>query len=620
MDIQLAGRTRGLYRLRTKLAISFFCVIFVTLSGVGLTYYERMSTELQTNTYTGLERLVSQTASQIEMQMEQIQREAWGFFSDTDFQIVTDNLGLSEFFPKAIYYRNKMHAALRNNQQLALISVHNLSGNSMISGLKSNLLEGERLIWEQETEETIRLATAMQGNGAWRVARSLSDKDEQSMSTLSYVQAIKKINTYEQTQVGTLRIDLQADWLLGQLQSVQLKDSGDAMLVDQQGTIIFAQDEQQIGRSIADTALFSNYLSARKLGGRHYDTQIAGESYLAVYAPFKSKDWILFGSVPLTEVLEGANKAKREAFTIGIIILLIAMTVALLISSGVTRPLQRLRNSMKQVEMGNFDVEVPLLSYDEIGALGNSFNRMTREIRGLISKVYESELLKKDAEIMALQSQINPHFLYNALSTIDSIAAVYKDPRVSTVSQGLASMFRYSISGGQAATITEEVVQLHMYLSIQKVRYGERLQYKIELDPELKVVAIPRLLLQPIVENAFVHGIERKRGERSVQVQIRKAAIGSHRIEILVSDNGHGMTGEEVEALRGTLAEQSMGAVYLNRQEHGQERASIGLSNVARRIRLFYGEDCGITISSQSGEGTTVCLLIKDQMEGAGDI
>ena len=646
------GKPQRFIRFRTKLMILFFLVVCLSVTMVGGVYYFRMSSELEKNTYASLERLAGQTVESVEWLMESVRKEAWSYFSDTDLQQFVANMNNEDFFQKSVYFRNRLETTLYNDPRIAMAALYDLDGNMLVSGSWKSPLANIRKMQREEEEMILRLAGERQGAGTWIVTRTLAGSGRSLVRTLSYVQTLKLITTTSQKPVGVIQIELRPGWLKEQLRLIRMEEEGAFYIADRQGTVLMAEHERDIGRSLADEAMFQAYRSASKTRPAgpmigHVTVVVEGKRYLGVYAEFDSEDWVLIGSVPQTAVLEGAVRARRETVTIGAVSLAAAMALAFIVSSRVTRPLNRLRLGMKQIESGRLDVEVPVNSRDEIGILASGFNRMAREIRSLIAKVYETELLKKEAEILALQSQINPHFLYNALGTIDSMAAIHNDPRISVISSGLASMFRYSVSGGQTADAAEEIRQIELYLAIQQVRYGDRLSCSVELEPELAGVRMPKLLLQPIVENAFVHGIERKRGP--VHVRVAVSSLAGNRVCIIVEDNGAGMDADRLQRLRcaldrvqETAALNAFSRIYpdsgsnrssyrsSDRSEQGKpplsepmdpaghpgtddqrgRKPSIGLVNVKRRLLLFYGHDCTMEIASRPGEGTKVILTM----------
>jgi two-component system sensor histidine kinase YesM len=247
---------------------------------------------------------------------------------------------------------------------------------------------------------------------------------------------------------------------------------------------------------------------------------------------------------------------------------------------------------------------------DEITELGMSFNIMIGKIRELLdSKIKEQETLKK-AEMRALQAQINPHFLYNTLDTIIWMAEAKKNDQVIEIVSALSSFFRISLSKGRDwITIGEEVERTKSYLTIQKIRYRDILDFKIEVDQEASDFTILKLILQPLVENALYHGIKNKRGGGTIIVRAKQKNVDEILLE--VEDDGIGFTPEKLAQLKEELDDDS-GDIRLE--------SGFGVGNVNNRIRLYYGKQYGVTIKSEYNTGTIVALIIPAIRGTADDL
>jgi two-component system, sensor histidine kinase YesM len=237
---------------------------------------------------------------------------------------------------------------------------------------------------------------------------------------------------------------------------------------------------------------------------------------------------------------------------------------------------------------------------DEITELGMSFNIMIGKIKELLdSKLKEQENLKK-AELRALQAQVNPHFLYNTLDTIIWMAEAKKTDQVVEIVSALSSFFRISLSKGMDwITIGEEVERIRSYLTIQKMRYRDILDFNIEVDKDVAENTILKLILQPLVENALYHGIKNKRQGGTISVRARKK--NQDEVIIEVEDDGIGFTPDKLAQLRAELEDES-GDIKLE--------SGFGIGNVNKRIRLYYGKPHGVSIRSEYNTGTCVTLVI----------
>jgi two-component system sensor histidine kinase YesM len=309
------------------------------------------------------------------------------------------------------------------------------------------------------------------------------------------------------------------------------------------------------------------------------------------------------------------NQAEQEyhenktRFTQLVIIYLILLPCVLVfsfaatwvISASIYIPIKKLHDVTATITRNDLQALVTSQNVDEITELGMSFNIMIGKIRQLLdAKVKEQEMLKK-AELKALQAQINPHFLYNTLDTIVWMAQANKIDQVIDIVQALSNFFRISLSKGRDwITIEQEIEHIRSYLTIQKLRYHDILDYKIEVDQEILTGTILKLTLQPLIENALYHGIKNKRSGGTITVSARRAGDDMVKLEII--DNGVGFTPYKLSRIQASLAD--------NSSEISLAESGFGLENVHRRIQLYYGKQYGLTVQSKYQEGTHVTVTI----------
>ena len=276
-----------------------------------------------------------------------------------------------------------------------------------------------------------------------------------------------------------------------------------------------------------------------------------------------------------------------------------AIAAALRISRSIYLPIKKLHDVTTTIAHEDLEPLVTSDNVDEITELGMSFNIMVGKVRELVAaKMQEQENLKK-AELRVLQAQINPHFLYNTLDTIIWMAESKRTAQVVELVRALSRFFRISLSkGNDWITVGEEFEHVGSYLAIQKIRYRDILDYRIDVDAAILSATILKLTLQPLVENALYHGIKNKRSGGTIVVRGR--CEGDALIHIEVEDNGIGMTAERLAEVRADLKREALGA----------HEGGYGLLNVDQRVRLYYGQRYGLAITSEYGAGTTVSLAI----------
>ena len=282
-------------------------------------------------------------------------------------------------------------------------------------------------------------------------------------------------------------------------------------------------------------------------------------------------------------------------------LIIVALLISSLIARNITLPIQKLRDSMKSVQKGNFDIEdIEVISDNEIGSLTRSFNVMTHRIRELMEQNVKEQEQKRKIELKALQSQINPHFLYNTLDSIIWMAEGKKNEEVVIMTASLARLLRQSISNeDEVVPIANEVEYARGYLTIQKMRYKDKLEFQIEVEPSILHIPLIKLVLQPIIENAIYHGLKYK---ESKGLLIVKGFMKDGNAVLQVIDDGVGMD------------EETLAHIY-DRHKVNYHSNGVGVYNVQKRLKLYYGDDYGITYESKKGEGTTATITIPGRQE-----
>ena len=237
---------------------------------------------------------------------------------------------------------------------------------------------------------------------------------------------------------------------------------------------------------------------------------------------------------------------------------------------------------------------------------------MIDELKRLINENYIQNLEKREAELNALQSQINPHFLYNTLESINSIASVYRCQEICDISQRLGEMFRYSINIGRSefTTLDKEIEHIRNYIFIQKIRFKDKFEVYYDIPDELRYMKTLKFILQPIVENSLYHGFEGKNTKGNLEVS---ACIESHNLILKIKDDGKGMTDEQLDSLNDYVSDMSV-------KIGNNDKRSIGIRNVNARIKLAYGDSYGIIIRSRQNIGTHVIVTLPVLGYGRGDI
>ena len=325
------------------------------------------------------------------------------------------------------------------------------------------------------------------------------------------------------------------------------------------------------------------------------DLVVKGNVFLSL--PQDKYNLTAFSLTPQYLLEESQAVLRNNLLLIVVMVVAIAVAAAFLISLGLTYPLKRMVAGLEQIKSGKTDIRMEILNRDEIGELGKTINEMLDRIQDLVAQEYHLEMLLKQAEYRTLQAQVNPHFLYNSLDTMSGIAASQDCHTVSDMCSALSNIFRYSIDmKNPLSTIGSEILHIKNYMYVMNTRMQNGVELEVDLDGQLMQVPIPRLSLQPIVENSLNHGLRHKRGKKVVRIEGR--ADGAH-LALSIIDNGIGMDEAEIASLIASAPEDTL-----------EMTDSIGLANINARLRILFGPEFGIRISSGAGEGSTVTLRL----------
>lgn len=387
---------------------------------------------------------------------------------------------------------------------------------------------------------------------------------------------------------GYINIVYENSYLSDILADNSSKYSGASYVVNTHGRIMVANKEGYVGEN------FPVKLSdLRASNTSRYDMFSSTQAFYFVGNEMPN-GWSLVQTVSVKEFNKEMNHLIVLAAGIVLLVLGISLGFVWYVTSRIAYPAKELMESMKTLAKDNEYPRVKIVSNDEIGMIGLEYNKMAENIETLIEKVYKMELTQKQAELEFLQMQINPHFLYNALDTISWMALAKGNMDVSEMTIALAELLRATIKKESFITLREEMNTVKDYLLIQQERFGDKISSEYFVEEDAYSCMVPNFILQPVIENAIIHGLEPKieKGKLSINISIQDEFL-----TFLVEDNGVGM--DETEILD----------LYKKCRENNTKQ-SIGLKNVYRRLLLCYGEASMLKIESKKEQGTRISFLI----------
>lgn len=409
----------------------------------------------------------------------------------------------------------------------------------------------------------------------------------------SFFKVLKDINN---RNLAVICIDINESDLYAITQNLSLPSNTESYITDQDGNIITSSERGIVGLNIYEEKPFlprTNQDIEQKI-------QDDTTEYLFNQHIFYFEDWHLITLTNTSKFFVDLISFNKVLTFFLLFFLLIAVLLGVIITKLYITPIHNLINNINTVKTGDLSVRIDTSdSYSEISDVQTSFNEMLDSIQKLVEENYEITIREKEAQIKSLEAQINPHFLYNTLDTINWKVYLLGGEDVSKLIQCLSQILRYSISSKlSVVTLQQDIEQVQNYLYIQKVRYEGRFIVKFDLHPDTMGLKIHKFLIQPIVENSIVHGLEEKESGGIIKISSQKT---EDELIIEIFDNGIGMSAKQISTIFDNNTLFASG-------QHGEMRTHIGLNNVHNRLKFYYGEKYGLEIQSKEGEFTNVIL------------
>lgn len=563
----------GNLSIQTKFIAITISLVFLSAALLTGYFYNVSSGLILDNSRRYIKNTMGQIGENLDYNIEAIERVLFDISTDQDMQeamahINHGKLSAYETAEAGVEIKNKLIHFTTKDRFIRGAFLYTL--DKKVFATKDGTLENPEEISFEKLEEG-------KGASVW-----LDEQNRQEILPVG-----KVINSlHNQKELGYIVLYIDSSYLENKFQKVSFTTKDDIFLLDSDGKRIVGHTPSEIPKEIRD-------LTA---GNGQVQRMMVGEGYRQIcVTPLKQEDWMLV-SVSEDEKYNSQLLNLRH-ITILLLGLLLAGIAALsvLVSRGISSPIRKLVESMERFSKGDFSVYAPAEYKDEIGLLRNSFNRMVSDMEHLVQNIYEEKNLKQQAQIRALQMQINPHFLYNTLDTIQWKAMMHQEEDIAEMTRSLAYLMRFSLREKALVSLEEELDAVENYIRIQCYRY-DNLKLDINVEEEVLYENIPCHTVLPLVENAVEHGFSSQKGQKQIVI---KGSMEAEKIHLSISDNGRGIPKERLcQILGGTLEKQN------------EKHMSIGIRNVNERLRLRYGEEYGIKLISEEGKGTCVELTV----------
>jgi two-component system sensor histidine kinase YesM len=573
-------------KLQTEIAIAFSFLIILTALLIGLLSYRMWMNSEERNSRQYTQQLIEQVNVNISSYITYMENVSQLVISSSDVKaylssVSENSLQKSEYESKIV---DQFSSILKVRKDISNIVIFGANGNVVLNddNLKLNPYN------DPYTQDWYKKAIAANGKPV------ISSSHVQNIIQNDYrwvVSLSRSITDSSGRQAGVLLVDLNYSVINDMCSEINLGTRGYIFIVYDKGNIIYHPQQQLIYSNLI-TEETNRVINTKN---NYFVTKVNGENKMYTIINSASTGWKIVG-VAYTDELMPDIKELQLYFFMGIILLLVmVIIISVFFSYRISKPIKVLEFSMKEVEKGNFDVKINIQESNEVGKLGKAFNIMTTKIKELIEQNAIDHELKRKSELKALQTQINPHFLYNTLDSIIWMAEDKKFDEVVLMTSSLAKLFRLSISSGnELISFSNEIEHIKSYLTIQKMRYLDKLDFEIDVDEDIMNYKVIKILFQPIVENSIYHGIKNKSGDGLIRITGQKE---NDRLLIKVIDNGIGMTDEQIRMI-------------YNLQIKSKNGNGVGVANVNERIKLYFGEEYGLSYESEIGVGTTVNILI----------
>jgi two-component system, sensor histidine kinase YesM len=571
--------------LMMKLCIfSSFLVILPVLS-VGIISYNRSSAELENELRQYSGQVIGQVESHIEYYLQEFEITSLKMINSPELSSLFKHEKSDQIVEAA---RDTLKYAAYSRADISNITVL-VDDDIVIDTLGINNFYPSTKIKEEYWYSSVPM------NGmTMLVTRTLKLRNKEQ-PVISLVRRLYNPDTLR--PVGMLVIDINFRRIEEISNKVTISKNGYFFILDAKGHYVYHPDYSKLGKKVEFSQLAqlqNNESSTQILQNKRKD--------FVTYTYSSNIGWSFFTAVPYKDLTGGIIQIGRTIVLTIIISLIIAYTIGFGFATSLIRPIRRLKRFMKEVEIGNLSGRVPVESNDEIGQLSAGFNHTVEKLSDLLEEVYvsklretEMSLKQKEIEIKMLQSQMNPHFLYNSLETIRGMALEEGQENIAIMSFSLAKLLRYNLKNDSSiVSLGEEIRFCKTYLQIQKFRFEDRFEYELDIPEWAMELQVVKFSLQPIVENCFVHAYGRSC--QKLRITISVVPHSEFSFTIRVEDTGAGIPNQILEELTRKLEQKTTNS----------DGKHIGLLNVQQRIHYVFGADYGLSVKSELGTGTVV--------------
>jgi two-component system sensor histidine kinase YesM len=591
--------------IRYKLIIHFLLISILPSIGLGILVGWTVERSIEEQVSDNTLQLISKVNKTLESYVGNMQNITYFISFNPDVEAFLDGVNTppEEGWDEDYDIRKFMQGFTTLYSEVAGILVVNSQGdyisNEMYARTSAVSLTEEA--WYQEAVENKGIFKIVGHPSGRNVTTHVNYKDE---DVVSVVRAILDPDTQEVK--GVVLIDLKLRVIAETLKDVRLGKTGYLTVVDQEGKNIYSPNQPFIDN------IPYEWFEQNPAGS--FSKKVSGNQLQFIYRASGFTNWTTVGVFSMKESLLQVEEIRFYVNSFVFFVCLIGIAGSFYLSYSISRPIGQLTSFMRKAETGDLTIRYLADRKDEVGILGRSFNKMLAQIAKLLRLTEIQERQKREAELQTLQAHIKPHFLYNTLDTIHWMARKKGAEDVAEVVESLSRLFRIGLSKGETKIpLMEEVEHILSYLKIQKTRYRDKLNFDINISPDVQHLSVLKIILQPIVENAIYHGIKERRGPGHIVIEAEEL---NGLLKITIEDDGIGIEPAKLEQLQKKLRDSFKKDNELEAVEgiqaaagKGTAGSGYGILNVQARLQLTFGEAYGLFIDSEQGAGTKVTIL-----------
>ena len=510
-------------------------------------------------------------------------------FDENLSSLLSGEINDYNYFIKSNKVKQKLYYFTQNSKDIKSIFIYPINRSAVIRS-NSNIIYNDMNYIDDEYFKSL----ASNAETKLWSTNAVAGYDPEGGNYLYFLRAIPNFGTSN----GLIQMQIREKSIFDIYKDSSFGKDSTIFIIDENGYVVSHPDKKKIS-----TRIETSQIEKINQNSGSFTTEIDGKNYMIVYNAIASSKWTLIATIPMDYIQSNNQWLLNTNLIIIMISFIFVILISVWVSSKIASPLERVGKAMKQLEKGDFEVRLDYDSNNEMGKIYKRYNAMAAEIKNLMEVIRKEEKKKKDAYIKVLQAQIKPHFLYNTLFTIKCLASIKKQSQIEELLDSLIKLLMASISkGGEFVSVYEEIDYIKNFALIQKYRFEDKFKVIFDINSEIQDCIVPKLILQPIIENSIVHGMD---GEISfIEVKIEGRVEGDD-IVFRIRDNGKGIDADKIN-------------IMLQTSESNNKNGfnGMGIKNVNERIKLYFGEQYGLYYLSNIENGTEVIMrlpVIKDE-------